>query len=584
MLAIAVPEARAGARSARRVLRRPSTATLCFLGCFALYMAAGAFVAFNGGTDVLGGDGVSRVEIADRILFSRDPHLAAIGFVWSPLPILSLLPLVALKPIFPFLVTGALAGNIVSALFMAGAVVQMRGLLADLGVSPRRGWALTACFALHPMIILYAANAMSEAPFIFFLLLVGRRLHQWLQSRDVRPLVATGFFLALGYLTRYEAAAAAGAVVVVVVVATLRATRGGLGERVRQALVDVIVVVAPLVAAVVCWAVISWVITGSLFEQFTSTYGNQVQLQTRGLGGAASLTQIVAGVVKAARWMIGVEPFLPLVLIACLAVVVRRRSWSELGVVAMLGGVVAFMTYAFVTGKVDEELRYFIVAIPLVIVMVGIAVARSGTATRVPAADQARAITVTARPASRWRRAAAGPGPGRLVSVVAVAAMVATIPLGYLGISDPALDAHEAMAVQAVVNRGTLTRAQSAAMSRDRVDVAVSRYVDALNLGPGRVLLDDFLGYVIVMKSAHQDQYVITSDTDFQQILSDPSANGVEYVLVPSDRGMGTLDAVNRAYPGVYATGRGIGTLVTTFHDSSDNHTDWRLYRVSSSG
>ena len=63
-----------------------------------------------------------------------------------------------------------------------------------------------------------------------------------------------------------------------------------------------IVVVAPLVAAVVCWAVISWVITGSLFEQFTSTYGNQVQLQTRGLGGAASLAQIAVGVVKAARW------------------------------------------------------------------------------------------------------------------------------------------------------------------------------------------------------------------------------------------------------------------------------------------
>jgi hypothetical protein len=77
---------------------------------------------------------------------------------------------------------------------------------------------------------------------------------------------------------------------------------------------------------------------------------------------------------------------------------------------------------------------------------------------------------------------------------------------------------------------------------------------------------------------------VITSDTDFQQILSDPSANGVEYVLIPSDSGMGTLDAVNRAYPGVYATGRGIGTLVTTFHDNSDSHTDWRLYRVSSSG
>ena len=64
----------------------------------------------------------------------------------------------------------------------------------------------------------------------------------------------------------------------------------------------------------------------------------------------------------------------------------------------------------------------------------------------------------------------------------------------------------------------------------------ISRYVDALDLGRGRVLLDDFLGYVIVMKSAHQDQYVITSDTDFLQILADPSANGVEYVLVPGPR------------------------------------------------
>ena len=73
----------AGDRRARRpcrrplraeVLRRQSTATLCFLGCFALYLAAGAFVAFNGGADVLGGDGVSRVAIADRILFSGDPH------------------------------------------------------------------------------------------------------------------------------------------------------------------------------------------------------------------------------------------------------------------------------------------------------------------------------------------------------------------------------------------------------------------------------------------------------------------------------------------------------------------------------
>ena len=225
----------------------------------------------------------------------------------------------------------------------------------------------------------------------------------------------------------------------------------------------------------------------------------------------------------------------------------------------MLGGVVAFMTYAFVTGKVDEELRYFIVAIPLVIVMVGVAVAAPDR-DRVPAADRAAgdpadggrgaASRCASRAPSRGRgrpaperrrgRRHGGDDPRSATWGSAIPPSTPTRP----------------MAVQAVVNRGTLTQAQSAAMSRDRVDVAVSRYVDALNAGPGSVLLDDFLGYVIVMKSAHQDQYVITSDTDFQQILSDPSANGVEYVLVPSDRGMGTLDAVNRAYPGAYATGQ----------------------------
>ena len=90
-------------------------------------MAAGAFVAFTGGADLLGGDGVSRVAIANRILFSADPHLAAIGFVWSPIPDWPFCPLVALRPIWPFLVTGAFAGTIVSALFMAGAVAQCAG-------------------------------------------------------------------------------------------------------------------------------------------------------------------------------------------------------------------------------------------------------------------------------------------------------------------------------------------------------------------------------------------------------------------------------------------------------------------------
>jgi hypothetical protein len=580
MLAIAVPGARAGARSARRVLRRPSTATLCFLGCFALYLAAGAFVAFTGSADSLGGDGVSRVAIANRILFSADPHLAAIGFVWSPIPELALLPLVALRPIWPFLVTGAFAGTIISALFMAGAVAQVLGLLGDIGVGRRMQWVLTAGFALHPLILLYAANGMSEAPFIFFLLLTARQLDQWLRKRQTGALVATGLYLALGYLTRYEAAAAAVAVLVVVSFATLQATKGGLQHRLRSAAVDVTIVIAPFVTAFTVWAAISWLITGSAFDQFSSNYGNQVQLQTQGLGGHETLAQIAHLASTAATWTLGLEPLLPLVAIAGLAVIIRRRDWPALGVPVVLGTVVAFMGWAFVSGKLDYEMRYFILAVPLTVSLVGAAIApdrRSSAACDARAASHASgAETAAHRAPSR--------SPGRLPKVIAGLAMAVTIPVAFVAIVNPSYDTREAYAVQALLNRGTLTARQRAAAVRPNVEEEISRYVDALRLPEASVLLDDFTGYIIPMTSTHPDQYVITSDRDFLQVLDDPGANGIEYVLIPENRGIATLDAINRAYPNAYATGQGIGTLVRTFYDHSDLDSNWRLYRVSSSG
>ena len=66
---------------------------------------------------------------------SRDPHLAAIGFVWNPLPSLAAIPLVALRGIWPPLATKAFAGCVVSALCMAGAVVQLRGFLRETGLA-----------------------------------------------------------------------------------------------------------------------------------------------------------------------------------------------------------------------------------------------------------------------------------------------------------------------------------------------------------------------------------------------------------------------------------------------------------------
>src|SRR5690606_5766592 len=70
-------------------------------------------------------DAVSRVANAFYVLYSRDPHLGAIGFVWNPLPsLLELLPLLA-YPIIPAIATAGLAANLLTALFAAGTSLML---------------------------------------------------------------------------------------------------------------------------------------------------------------------------------------------------------------------------------------------------------------------------------------------------------------------------------------------------------------------------------------------------------------------------------------------------------------------------
>jgi hypothetical protein len=136
------------------IVKWPLTESQTLFALFSVaYLATACYLALI--ANVIERDTFSRVEIADRVLFSRDPHLAAIGFVWSPLPILALLPLMPLKLLWPQLVTRGLAGGIVSAACMAGSVVQLRSALRESGVAQRIALLLTAAFALHPLVFFF---------------------------------------------------------------------------------------------------------------------------------------------------------------------------------------------------------------------------------------------------------------------------------------------------------------------------------------------------------------------------------------------------------------------------------------------
>ena len=174
-----------------------------FVLTFVVYAAVGYWLQVRHGFIL--GDALSRVSAAQSVLFSRDPHLAAIGFIFTPLTAMLQIPAVLLTPLWPDLTERAFAGSIMSAVFMAGCVVHIMGIGTDRRLPRGYVLAIAALFAFNPMIIFYGSNGMNEAPFLFFVTWAVRRLIMWMIDDDVHHLIAAGgVAMALSYLTRYD--------------------------------------------------------------------------------------------------------------------------------------------------------------------------------------------------------------------------------------------------------------------------------------------------------------------------------------------------------------------------------------------
>jgi hypothetical protein len=567
-----------------------------FLASFLGYLVAAAVLVL--GFHSIVGDAWSRVGNADYMLFSRDPHLAAIGFVWGPLPSLLTLPLLVFWRIWPDLVAVGFAGSIVSAACMAAAVWQVWASATDWGLAGRTRVAITAAFALHPMIVYYAANGMSEAIFLLTLIVAARYLARWLRDGDLAAVVVSGIALALGYLTRYEAIPAAlGAAALVGVVGALRA-RGTRRRRALTGLADATVLLVPAAAAFIGFAFASLLIVGNPFEQFTSVYGiasqlavvaNDVRVQT-GQGSAA-------GYVYIARQVVGLSPAV-LVLVPLGLVAGRRRpNAAALAVLATLGLVVAWSVFGFLTGRTLGWLRYSIAVIPLdCLLAAALLGSRSG---RLPAVVPAlwvpsgfafpwRTLGATARLVRRGASLVAHALPARLSPLVAprrwavgliALLLVVSVPVGTLTMLDERnnpQEGGEGFFLRPIVHIGP-TFGTVSPLAQYEVGREVAAYVDSLGLRDGQVLIDVSSGFPIVLQSADPRQFVITTDRDFQAALQSPQSFGVRYVLVPEDVGYAHLDALNRAYPGIYSDPAGIGSLVRTFSAGGNS---WRLIDV----
>jgi hypothetical protein len=562
------------ARSRRRwaavLLRRPPAAAVLFAACATLYAAVGAYLVIHAGSLV--GDAQSRVADAFYVFFSRDPHVAAVGFVWNPLPSFAAAPFFLLRGVLPAVVERAYAGSLMSALFMAGAVVQVRGAVRESGAPVALGRVIVAAFALNPMVVYYGANGMSEAPYVFFLAACVRHLLRWVASDRLTPLVWSGMALGACYLARYEAAVAAlGAAVVVAAVSWLRA-RGPRRGRAAVAASDLAVFLLPFAVAFVGWALTSLVITGSAFEYLTSQYGNTSQVQTVGVdnlpGHGTGLPLPVFVVLQ----MLSFSPLLPLLAVAG---GFRARRTGDVRVLApllALGAISAFIFVTFVSGTTFGWLRLHLPVAVLSSMLLALLFA--------PVRPLASSVGA---PAPAPTPGSTRPGPGRrAVRGVALAGAVAVlaVPTSAWAMSDHRLGVGEVPQLRWVLHPDHLSEGDRNTKAIPTSAAAIAAAIDALRLPPGSVVMDTFTpcASLMLMNSVHPHQFVITSDRDFQRVLADPVAFRARYLLVPPPGGYGDLDAVVRAYPGLYEGGAPGARLVRTFDEPGCPRL--RLYRI----
>lgn len=534
---------------------------LMFGVSFIAYVTVGAVLAVRYGYIV--GDALSRTADASFATNSQDPHLSAIGFVFGPLPTVAQIPVQLFANWWPDITRYGISGIVVSSAFMAGFLVQLALTIRDRGASRLWSFGIAAIVGLLPMIVLYGANGMSEAPFLFFTMWAVRRLIRWQRTDDVHDLTAAGLAVGLCYLVRYEALVI-GVMGVVVIVLRHRVR----GWKLNKATMDSSILLMPLAITFAFWTGASWLITGDAFAQFSSVYGNSAVLaQSRsGSSSVAVSFPIIETLV--------LSPLLPLIAIVSFGLAIRRRDIDLLPVLLIFGAVLGFEAVSVIRGSTFPFLRYYVLAIPATALL--LAFLRPGRG-----GLEARRAGPEALPP---RTGALPGGVSRiLTSLAVVVGLIAPVPVT-LRLMDSATRAPQEYYLKAIFDRRGASDGALSVLRTFGTERGFAAYLDRLDLPDSSVLVDTSSGFAIVAASLRRKQFVITSDHDFVRDLNDPSEYGIQYILAVPDTGRGTADAINRRYPTMYDTGADVAHLAFVVPQTAANQLPWRLYRVNAGG
>ena len=479
-------------RVAPRRWHLPSGLTLLVLVALVVYLAASVWLREDLHYAI--GDAIARSANAKQMLFSRDPHLAALGLVWPPFPTLVQVPFVLLLEPFGH---ADLAGPVSTSVVMAATVGLLGRICQAVGLGRALTLALVATFAFNPVVIFNAANGMSEASAFMFLAMTLLGLIRYVTREDPYDLILMGFGLAGVVLVRVEALGVLAVVTAAIVVMELR--RGDRSKLMSsKAASSVALVSLPAIWAFLLWLLMQWLIKGDpLFFLSAQVEGLAPTHETNSYLPDVDANPLNA-VYYAGRWMLLFSPALfvaaPLLLLGR-----WRRAVGGAALIAcslVIPGATAFL---LIRKHSYGDPRYFNTVLVF------------GTA--------ASAWLIGRMPRRRWLDAV----PRSAIAGVLLVLGVAGAGLGTWGLSDPETThvEGEAFVFARLVGEDPVvsarTSGQGEAVGQWRT---VARDLER-RVGPDeQVLIDANFSFPAPLYSSRPRSYIINSDRDYEAILA----------------------------------------------------------------
>jgi hypothetical protein len=451
---------------------------------------------------------------AREMLFSRDPHLAAIGLYWMPLPTVGQLPfMLLLSPLHHAELSGPLADAFCGAL----TVLVLAWVAWSLELSKPVSVLITASYALTPIVAYTNGNGMSEAWSFLGLAITMLGFVRW--SKDHRPLdlalLAGG--LAVVALVRYEALALAPMMATIAAIndgqgppstTSLRSFAHDVQSRIRRWTTTAAIVCLPTFFVFALWMIMNLVIARNALY----FYDLQKQVTHTSKGAYINLPAHTAAAILG--YCLNMTVFVvPAMLVLTPLLLIRRRYHD---VITGLGIAAAGLIWP-------------------AIVVLGIFANQSAGAPR-----YFEPAVVPAAVGAMWL-ASSLPGRGsavrRLVGVGMVGILVFSAIVGTIGLENPLrTNIEQENHFFSPLLGHHLPPLPPTALSHAVVWKQLANDLDT-QLRPGNKVIVDVstVAFGAFLYTRYPDSYIVNSDRDYTQIIANPDGR-FDYLILPSSQ------------------------------------------------